>query len=531
MSSGARWLLGIVFVVLLGWAFAQERVLRLDEVAVGELDPAKATDYADSMLMFNVYDTLVYPDPKEGVRPHLAERWSVSPDGKVYTFTLRKGVKFHDGSEVTAEDVVFSLERMQALGQGYSYLFKGWVSSAKALGKYSVEFTLSKPYAPFLASLVRLPIVNKDLVLKNIQPGDYGDLGDYGQAFLSANDAGSGPYMVVSHNPQELTVLRKFGDYFLGFAPKAPDVVRLRYSLEPSTVRTLMVRREHEITSQWLPPEILRALAKKKGIDLITEGGQGNFFMKLNTKRPPTDDLHFRRAMALAFDYDALLSILKITDKVAAGKRARGPLPEGFPGFDVTLPIPRRDLKAAKAELAQSKYDPSQYTIEIGWVAEVPFEEKVALLFQQNMAEIGIKVNVVKVPWALMTERASKPETTPHVSLIYVSAAFPDPDALLYNMYHSKAAGTWLSMEWLQDPEIDRLLDAARTETDQQQRLRLYKQIQKRIVELQPDIFGYEQVAVFAKQDYVHVPTLEDPGKTVAVTGANWSFRLIEVDR
>jgi len=96
-------------------------VLRLDEVAVGELDPGKASDYADSILMFNVYDTLVLPEQGgPGLVPHLAKSWEA--DGNSYTFSLRDDVQFQSGNPLTADDVVFSLERMQNLGQGLSYL-------------------------------------------------------------------------------------------------------------------------------------------------------------------------------------------------------------------------------------------------------------------------------------------------------------------------------------------------------------------------------------------------------------------------
>lgn len=195
-------------------AFA-ETVLRLDEVAVGELDPAKASDYADSILMFNVYDTLVLPrQGGAGHVPHLASAWEV--DGSTYTFTLRDDVTFQSGNPLRAEDVVYSLERAQALGAGLSYLFGG--VSAEAMDGNKVAFTLARPYAPFVASLVRLPIVDKALVEAN--KGD----DEWGEAFLSANGAGTGAYIVTSHNPQEETVMAKNGGYFLGVADVAPDI-------------------------------------------------------------------------------------------------------------------------------------------------------------------------------------------------------------------------------------------------------------------------------------------------------------------
>jgi peptide/nickel transport system substrate-binding protein len=168
-------------------------VLRLDEVPVGELDPAKATDYADSMLMFNVYDTLVVAKQGEaGLVPDLAESWSV--DGNSYTFKLRSDVKFQSGNPLTADDVVFSLKRMQAVGQGLSYLFTN-VKDAVTLDPHTVRFDLKMAYSPFLAALQRLPIVDKKLVMEHLGKGD-GDMKDWGQAWLSTHAAGSGAYSV-----------------------------------------------------------------------------------------------------------------------------------------------------------------------------------------------------------------------------------------------------------------------------------------------------------------------------------------------
>jgi len=523
-------LVAVLVLALIGPVAGAPReriVLRIDEVAVAEIDPAKSTDFIDSILFFNLYDTLVAPGPGGKLVPALAESWQVSADGLTYTFRLRRGVKFHDGAEVTAGDVEFSLRRMMDLKQGYSYLYDGWVSAVKAGGPSTVTVTLAKPYGPFLSTLVRLGIVNKALVLKNKKAGKYGENGDYGEAFLSTNDAGSGPYRIRAHNPQQRSVIEKFPGYWQGFARNAPDEVRVSLSVEAATIRTLMVRREHEVTSQWLPTEIYRALDATPGIALATERGQSNLFLKINTKRPPTDDINVRRAMVLGFDYNAVLRLIRVNDKVTAGKTARGPIPEGFPGFDSSLPVPRRDVAAAKAALAQAKY--KDVELEFGWVAEVPLEEKIALLFQQNMAEIGVKVKVVKVPWALMTEKATKAESTPNIVPIFFSGTYPDPDSFLYSIYHSNASGSWTSMEWLQNKEVDKLLDQARTTVNADRRLALYQQAQKLIVDQVPDIFPYEQFAVFAYQEYVK-PAFVDPAKAIPVQGAHWNFRLWEVD-
>ena len=118
-----------------------ERVLSLNESPVGEIDPAKATDYADTVLMINVYDTLVFPKKgSPGVDPLLATEWET--DGKTYTFKLKDGVKFHSGNPLTAEDVVFSYNRLVAMGQGFASLFVDKVESVEAVDPTTVKFTL-----------------------------------------------------------------------------------------------------------------------------------------------------------------------------------------------------------------------------------------------------------------------------------------------------------------------------------------------------------------------------------------------------
>ena len=252
-------------------------VLRLDEVAVGEIDPSKASDYADSILMFNLYDTLVLPKQgAPGHDPHLAKSWEGS--GTTYSFTLRDDVKFVSGNALTAEDVVFSLDRMKAMGKGLSYLFAN-VETAEAVDAHTVSFTLKEPYAPFIASLVRLPIVDKKAIMANLGDGE-GDMKDWGEAYLSQNVAGTGAYKISAHNPQEETVMEKNDAYFLSVPAAAPDQVRLRYGLEAATVRTLIAQGEHDIASQWLPPEVIKALAKD-GAQLFSESGTGAFYVKM----------------------------------------------------------------------------------------------------------------------------------------------------------------------------------------------------------------------------------------------------------
>lgn len=505
-------------------AFA-ETVLRLDEVAVGELDPGKASDYADSILMFNIYDTLVIPvQGGPGYAPHLAESWEA--DGSDFVFKLRSDVKFHSGNPLTAEDVVFSFDRIKALGQGLSYLFKN-VDGAEAVDGQTVRFKLSQPYSPFIASLVRLPIVDKKLVMENLGEGE-GEMKDWGQAFLSGNAASTGAYKVVSHNPQEETVMAKNPDYFLGVPDAAPDTVRLRYGLEAATVRTLIAQGEHDISSQWLPPEVLKSLAAD-GAQILKESGGGAFYIKMNTTKPPLDDVNCRMALAKAYDYAAGVKMVAVTDDVAQGSASTGAIPVGMFGSNPASDTLSRDLEAAKQHLADCKYAPEDFNLEISWIGEVPLEERYALLMQANFAELGIKSEIKKLPWALFTEQVTKPENTPNISQVFVNAVTGDPDTLLYAMYHSTAAGTWQSPEYLDDEAVDAALDKGRTETSDEGREEAYSALNDRLMEITASIYAYDRQSLFAASNRFKAPALSDPDKAFGLDGFGFTFRLMEM--
>ncbi|MDE0200854.1 MAG: ABC transporter substrate-binding protein, partial [Rhodospirillaceae bacterium] len=289
----------MAFVVTASSALA-ERVLRIEEVPIGELDPHKAIDYIDSIINFNVYDTLVWPNPDGTFSGLLAESWEVSDDGLNYTFTMRD-VKFHDGSVVDAHDVVYSLARTQAIGQAYANLFVGLTSTA--VDDRTAQITLPATNAAFLSTLARLSIVNSDLARANQQEGDFGENGDYSSAFLSGNDAGSGAYTVESHNMQELTILKAFPGYFEAFDPLAPETVQIRYGISAATMRTLMANGELDLSNQWHPYETYGGLSELENVALTTEKGVGYVVLPIHTQMAPTDDVHFRRAMVYALNY------------------------------------------------------------------------------------------------------------------------------------------------------------------------------------------------------------------------------------
>jgi peptide/nickel transport system substrate-binding protein len=466
------------------------------------IDPAVGNDYSSSTSLANLYDTLVFPNGEGGVDPWLAESWDISDDDLTYTFHLRQGVMFHDGSELLASDVVYSYNRFMDIGEGYAYLITG-VTDIEAPDDYTVSFTLDAPSGLFLPSLVRLYIVNEDLVRENYAAdGTYGDNGDYGKDWLLTHDAGSGPYQVVEFPLEEYLLMERFNDWWNAenFNPNAPEQVRFIGTTETATVRSLMADGELEITDQWQTIEALEALDAMDGISIKAFPTTTAFYFMMNTRKPPLDDVNCRKAVSYAFDYDQAVAL-----EWPGTQQMVGPVPQTVAGHTDDLTVYTRDLEQAQAYLDQCQYADTidQYPIEIVWIADVPAEEKYALLFQANMADIGIPVEVVSNPWLSVVENTSAQETSPHIVTIYVSTDLPEAGLMIQQRYHSSTADTWQQNEWLLDPELDAAIMDALGTVDTEERYDKYAQLQREIADMAPSLFVYDQLQKHAVADYV----------------------------
>ncbi len=467
------------------------------------IDPAVGNDFSSSASLINLYDTLIFPNAEGGVDPWLAESWEVSEDGTTYTFKLREGVTFHDGSELTASDVVYSFDRQTGIGEGFAYMLAD-ADSATAVDDYTVEFKLAQPTGLFLPSLLRLYVVNEDLVRANTAAeGPYGENGDYGKDWLLVNDAGSGPYKVKEFPLEEFLLMEKNEDWWGEFAANAPDEIRFIGTTEGVTIRTLMANQELEISDQWQTVQALKALEQIEGVDIAAIPTMTEFYYMVNTKIAPTDDVHCRRAMAYAFDYETAVSL-----EWEGTEQSQGPVPASLGGHNPDVFVFSRDIDKAMEELAQCAYadDLANNPVEIHWVSEVPDEEKFALLFQSNMAEIGMDVKVVSVPWLSTVDNTSAQETSPHIVTIYVSADLPEAGTMLFQRYHSSTANQWLQNEWLLDEDFDARIEDALVTADQEERFAKYRDLQDYIAELAPSLFLYDQVEKHSYQDYVDWP-------------------------
>ncbi len=454
----------------------------------GTIDPAKISDYTDYMAAVNLYDGLVTVDGKGNLVPELAESWTVSDDAREVVFKIRDDARFSDGSPVEASDVVYTVERLLRINQGPANLFADVLApgAVSAVDAKTVKFTLSKTFAPFLTTVPAIMILNEELVKANEGTDD-------GQTWLSTNVAGAGAYALKSWDRgAQMTIVRN-PDYYKGFGEGPIDEVRWIITNDESTVRSLAASGELTMTSQFQSPETYKALVDMGRFNLVKEDTSTAFYLKLNTKVAPTDDVHIRRALALATDYATIREV------IFPGGVLSTPLPKAFADFHADdIAEPTFDLEAARAEVAKSKYAGQEIPITLGYVAGTKFEEEISLLMQSNLEQIGSKVTQQADPWNRITEIATKVESTPAASQIFFGPTYPSPDSMFFTQYHSKAAGTWASMEWVQDPEVDAMIDEARGTGDVAKQAEIYRKLQHKLVDMQTDVFLLTQTVQHA---------------------------------
>ena len=284
---------------------------------------------------------------------------------------------------------------------------------------------------------------------------------------------------------EEYLLGEKFDDYWGGWEEGAPDFFREFAIPGEVAIRTMMKNREEEITPQTLPMEGYAALREIPGVETIVLLVNQNLQIMLNTKVPPTDDIHVRKALSWVMDYDVV-----VNDIWPNYVQSVGPVPQTLPGHSKDVFQYSYNLEKAKEEMAKSAYAGQEnIPFKLSWCAEVPDEEKVALLLQVNAAEIGIDVEIFKKPFGLMIDDAQTVETTPNGSIIYVFASYNEAGSMLETRYHSDSQGTWEQCEWLGLPDIDAAIEDALATVDQDERFRKYAELQHTLVDLAPTIW------------------------------------------
>lgn len=459
------------------------------------IDPMKGSDNLETISLHNVYDPLLYytdTTPPE-LENWLAEDYSISEDGRTYTFQLQPDAVFHNGDPVTASDVKYSVQRMMDMQQGFSWMWEGILSpeNVEVVNETTVKMTTNEVFAPFLYTLPFLFIVNEEQIKANAtSDGQYGDHGDYGTAWLEENDAGSGPYKLSSRERKREIGLEKNDDWWSEFphGQSGYEAVTIEMVQETATAAGRM-REGAEMADQWLPLQTYKDLASEDGVRVHAKATFNPFYIYMHTQREPLNDVHVRRAISYAFDYEAALNDIMSGDS----DHLNGPLPSAMWSHTDNLETYGQNLEQAQAELDKSDYTASDIDLNYTYVSGLTVEQNMGLLLQSNLQELGATVSVNKAPWSNITEMATSKESTPDMLAVYLSFSYADPDTFLYPAWHSSSHGSWTSASWYQNDQVDQLLDDARRTVTQEERIPIYEEAQQIIAEEAPALFIMNQ--------------------------------------
>lgn len=454
-------------------------------VDIPNIDPAVGHDGAISETQKALYDTLYrhMGNPAELV-PWLATGHEVSDDATVWTFTLDERATFQDGSPMTAEAVVYSAQRVVALNKGIAWMFKDILSedSVEAVDDTTVRFTLSEPFAPFLHATAWLFVLNPAVVAEHESGGDMG------QDWLISNSAGSGPFKIKRWEPGSIYEFESDPNYWRGWeGPRLAGYIR-QISRESSTKRLALVNGEIH-AADYISVEDISLLEEVPEVVVPAETGIGTYTVKMNNQVGPTADINVRRAISYAFDYDAMLEVME-----GRAVRLPGPLAPTLLGVNEDLVYYEPDIERAKEELAKSVEWKDGFEIEYVYVTGLEEERKTGLILLDALSQLNITVTITPMEWANAVALFADPEQAPSMFPIYSSSDYPDPDNFLWQSFHSSAAGTWTGASHYSNPEVDQLLEEARTISEWDARAELYNEVQQIVVDEAAELFLFSSV-------------------------------------
>ncbi|RIV37547.1 ABC transporter substrate-binding protein [Micromonospora radicis] len=427
-----------------------------------QLDPHKTSAYYSFQVLENVFDTLVEPDANLEMKPSLATDWTTSDDQLTWTFTLREGVKFADGSPLTAEDVVYSYQRIidEQLNTAYKF---GTVESITAPEPTTVVVKLSAPTPNLLANLggfKGVAIVQK----ANVESGE-----------ITTRPVGSGPFAVAGYTSGDNIQLVRNDNYW-GEKPKL-DGVRFTFVSDPTVA--LQNLRGGEV--QWtdnLPPQQVPALRDADDPTVQSVPSTDYWYLALNQARKPYDDVNVRRAIAFALDREAITRAAKFG--LATVNQAAIPQNSAF-----------------YYEYAPYSHDPNQarqlldragvgdLTMDLMVTSEYPETVTAAQVIAAQLEGIGVTVRIRTLDFAQWLDEQGNGNFD---SFMLGWLGNIDPDEFYYAQHHS---GGTFNFHKYRNPAVDQLLDRARTETDQAARKQQYEQVAKQIVDDASYIYLY----------------------------------------
>ena len=454
------------------------------------LDPPQVTDLNSNRVGRRIVETLVtFPEESTQIVPGLAESWTISKDGLQYTFKLRRGITFHDGTPLNAEAVKFSIERQinpnhpaYKLGKyPFANFFFGNVKAVEVLSEERVAFLLNEARASFIAVLAQgaASIVSPTAVMK------WGP--DY-----PTHPVGTGPFRFASWDRGQRVVLEKNPTYWK-YPVKVERVIYRPIVEDQARLTELLTGTLDVIVG--VPADFVSQLEQNAKITLLKQVGAHVWYLGMNNQKKPFDDKRVRQALNYAVNKDAIVKdVLKGT-----GAASRGPVLPGTWGADPALKAYPYDPERAKKLLAEAGY-PSGFSTTL-WVPESGsgMQAPVAMstVMQSNLKAVGVNVSLQTMEWgAYLAKLRTKEQELFALSWM---AGTEDPDMVMYPLLHSSQ---WTPVgpnrALYKNARFDTLLQQARLTTDQVKRAQLYREAQRILVDDAPWVFVDHEIQIAA---------------------------------
>ncbi|SHI84685.1 peptide/nickel transport system substrate-binding protein [Palleronia salina] len=493
-----------------------------DDVAT--LDPAIGYDWQNWSMIKSLFDGLMGYEPgTTTLRNELAESYEVSEDGLVHTFTLKDGIMFHNGREIVADDVKYSLERVtnpetRSPGAGFFGMIDGFdtwnagegegLSGVQVIDDKTVEITLSRPDATFrhVMALNFASIVPQEAVE---EAGE-----DFGR-----QPVGSGAFRLAEWTPGQQLVFERFEDYHRAGVPKL-DSVTFNIGLEPTVALLRIQNGDADIPGDGIPPaQFLQVVNDAEYEDQIVEGGQlQTGYITMNTQMAPFDNVDVRKAMNMAINKDRIVQM--INNRAVP---ANQPLPPTMPGYDEEYEGYAYDPEAARQMLADAGF-PDGFETEL-YVMNVDPNPRIAQAIQQDLAEIGVTAEIRSLAQANVIAAGGEADQAPMIwsgGMAWI-ADFPDPSNFYGPILGCAGAtpGGW-NWSWYCNEDIDaRATEADAMVGDEAAREDAWRQIYVDIMEDAPwvPIFNEQRFTLHSDNvtgddslfvDPVHIPVNYD---------------------
>jgi peptide/nickel transport system substrate-binding protein len=450
------------------------------------LDPAVVYDGSDRITT-QIYEGLTrFKDGTFEVEPCLATSWTISPDFKIYTFYLRKGVKFHCGAELNATVVKESYTRMLKIGKGMSWAFKMVLDpeGIEVVDDYTVRFTLKKSYPPFLsmtASRYAAGIIC-------LEWKEHEKNGDFAQEWASTNTCGTGPYMLKEWVRKQQVVTVKNPNYWGGWEGKHFDTVIMKIVPEPSTQRIMLERGEIDAATH-IGIDDLEALKSNPEIQVL--GAQPglstfNFFILMNTRKGILTNAKVREALSWAFSYEACATYAF----KGHATTAVGPLPRGMPCHNEEIFVYYKDAQKARQLLEEAGYPNGGFTLTITYMAGQDWAMRILNVLTSDLAEIGITLIPKPLTWSAMMNNLVNQETAPDLCIADYWPDYPDSIEFLAGICDYYFWGGREEKDYLYyNQTLADLFTSALFEANDTLRCQLCKQAQNILVEDKPAIW------------------------------------------